>query len=206
MLTGFEPFGGYSVNPSGMIANDLDTQIFSKITVIGKTIPLRYNEIKHEITRLIDTYKPEIVINMGQASRTAISIERIAINLANAKRTAYNCGSKPTDELLESEGPAAYFSTLPVTNLVQFLNDNQIPCYTSYSAGTFGCNQIMYHSLHHVTTQENALSCKVGFIHLPLLPEQAVNNPMSSSMDYLIMRKGISLIITKLCEMKKSES
>ncbi|MHA1996078.1 MAG: pyroglutamyl-peptidase I family protein [Candidatus Hodarchaeales archaeon] len=204
LLTGFEPFGGHSVNPSEMIAKDLNNVEFSNIRVVGKTISLRFNKIKQEITGLIDAYEPEIVLNLGQASCSAISIEKVAINLANTNNLPYNCGSKPEDEILEPSGPAAYFSTLPVKNLVQHLNDNQIPCYISYSAGTFGCNQIMYHSLHHVSTQEKTPPCRVGFIHLPLLPEQVVFNPISSSMDYNRMKKSISLILSKLGEMKSS--
>ena len=200
LLTGFEPFGDHFVNPSEMIAKELNGQEFSKIQVIGKTIPLRFNEIKREITELIGKYEPGIIINMGQASRSAISIEKVAINLANTSKIAYNCGSKPEEEILEPSGPTAYFSSLPIKILVEYLNENQIPSYISYSAGTFGCNQIMYHSLNHISMKKKPPSCIVGFIHLPLLPEQVVFNPISPSMDYNMMKTSILLVISKLGE------
>ena len=205
LLTGFEPFGGYSVNPSEMIANELNGQEISRIKIVGKTITLRYKKIKQEIVELIDAHEPEFIIDVGQASRSAISIEKVAINLANAGKLAYNCGSTPNDEILDPKAPTAYFSTLPVMTLVQFLNDSQVPCYTSYSAGTFGCNQIMFHALHYIKTKGKTTHCKVGFIHLPLLPEQEANNPHSPSMDYTTMKKGISLIIKKLGELELSK-
>lgn len=201
LLTGFEPFGGYSVNPSQMIAIELDGKEFSRIKIIGKVISLRFHNIKREIIEIIDKYEPEIILNLGQASRPALSIEKVAINLATADHSAYNCGSKPRDEILEPTGPVAYFSTLPIRILVQLLKENHVPCFISYSAGTFGCNQIMYHSLHHIHNKNIHQETQAGFIHLPLLPEQVLKNPSTASMDYNTMRQSIELIISKMDKM-----
>jgi pyroglutamyl-peptidase len=205
LLTGFVPFGEYSVNPSEKIASELNRKEIAQIQIVGKSVSLNYKSINSEITQMIEKFDPDIIINMGQAPRSAISIERIAINLANTTKTAYNCGSKPKDEYLERKGPAAYFSTLPVTHLVEFLNNNRIPCYTSYSAGTFGCNQIMYHSLHHLNTKRAGEGKRAGFIHLPLLPEQAIGIPQLSSMGFHTMMEGIKLIISRLGKLNTVE-
>ncbi len=137
---------------------------------------------------------------MGQVTRPAISIEKVAINIADASKIAYNCGSKPDEEILIREGPAAYFSSLPVKKLVNHLKENKIPCYVSHSAGTFGCNQIMYYTLHYLATVSP--SHHGGFVHLPLLPDQTVTNPQAPSMGYETMKKGIQLIIGKLGEIQ----
>jgi len=198
LLTGFEPFGGFKNNPSDMLAQELNGQIINSIQVIGSTIKLRYKEIQGQIINLIRKHEPNIVINMGQATRPTISIEKVAINLADASRVAYNCGSKPEEEILIHEAPDAIFSSLPVKKLVTHLNENKIPCYISYSAGTFGCNQLMYYTLHYLT--KVIASRQGGFIHLPLLPDQTVSNPQAPSMGYETMKKGIQLIIEKLGE------
>ena len=198
LLTGFEPFGGFKNNPSDMLAQELNGQIINSIQVIGSTISLRYKEIQAQITNLIEKHQPSIVINMGQATRPAISLEKVAINLADASKIAYNCGSKPDEEILIREGPDAHFSSLPVKELVNHLKENNIPCYVSHSAGTFGCNQIMYYTLHYQSNTSN--SRQGGFIHLPLLPDQTVKNPQAPSMGYETMKKGIQLIIEKLGE------
>jgi pyroglutamyl-peptidase len=198
LLTGFEPFGDFKNNPSDILAQELNGQNINSIQVVGSTISLRYKEIKVQITNLIEEHKPDIVINMGQATRPAISIEKVAINLADATRIAYNCGSKPDEEILVREGPDAYFSSLPVKELANHLKENNIPCYVSYSAGTFGCNQIMYYTLNHLSKISPVH--QGGFVHLPLLPGQTVKNPQAPSMGYETMKKGIQLIIEKLGE------
>jgi pyroglutamyl-peptidase len=196
LLTGFEPFGGFKNNPSDIIAQELNGQIINSIQVIGSTITLRYKEIQTQIIDLIKKHQPDVVINMGQATRPSISIEKIAINLADAGRIAYNCGSKPDEEKLIREAPDAYFSSLPVKKLVTHLEKNKIPCYVSHSAGTFGCNQIMYYTLHYLA--KTSTSQQGGFIHLPLLPDQTIKNPQAPSMGYETMKKGIQLTIEKL--------
>jgi len=167
LLTGFEAFGGYKINPSDIIAQELDDMTFTNIKVIGKTIPLRFTEIKPTITRLIDKTNPDIIINNGQASRPI---------------------------LVEGE-PVAYFSTLPIKYIEKYLKKNDIPCYISNSAGTFGCNQLMYHTLNYLDTSSQLESVLAGFIHFPLLPEQIVDSPQSSSMSLDVMRKAINLVI-----------
>lgn len=198
LLTGFEPFGGFNTNPSDIIAQEFNGETINSIQVIGATILLRYKEIQGQITDLINKYKPDFIINMGQATRPAISIEKVAINLADASRVAYNCGSKPDEESLIPEGPDGYFSTLPVKKLVKYLEKNNIPSYVSHSAGTFGCNQIMYYTLH-LTSEVDSI--QGGFVHLPLLPDQAIKNPQAPSMGYETMKKGIQMIIEKLGDM-----
>ena len=109
-----------------MLAQELNGQIINSIQVIGSTITLRYKEIQAQILNLIKKHKPDIIINLGQATRPSISIEKIAINLADAGRIAYNCGSKPDEEKLIRDAPDAYFSSLPVKKLVSHLEKNKI--------------------------------------------------------------------------------
>ncbi len=204
LLTGFEPFGGYKINPSEVIAQKLDGKTFTNIKVIGKTIPLRYAEIQSIITRLISEIKPDIVINTGQASRPSISIERVTVNFADASKVAYNCGAKPNEEIIVEGEPVAYFSTLPVKQIANYLQKNDIPSYVSNSAGTFGCNQLIYHTLNYLDSSSQLDSVLAGFIHLPLLPEQVVGSPQSSSMSMDVMKKAINLVIELLDTLEES--
>ncbi|MHA2243678.1 MAG: pyroglutamyl-peptidase I family protein [Candidatus Hodarchaeales archaeon] len=197
-MTGFESFGGYKINPSEVIAQKLDGKTFGNTKVIGKTISLRYSEIQSIITRLINETNPDFVINTGQASRPSISIERVAVNFADASKIAYNCGTKPNEDILVKGGPVAYFITLPVKQIAKYLQKNDIPCYVSNSAGTFGCNQLIYHTLNYLDSTSQLDSVIAGFIHLPLLPEQVVGSPQSSSMSMDVMEKAVCLIIEYL--------
>ena len=198
LLTGFEAFGGYKINPSEEIAKNLDGKEISDIEIISRTIPLRYTEICSTIVHHIEEINPTIVINMGQAPRPSIAFERVGINIADCKKSAYNCGSKPVEATIIEGGDTGYFSTLPIQKLTKYLQDRNIPCYISNTAGTFGCNQIMYCTLHFISTTPRYNLIKAGFIHLPLLPEQAINSPQSSSMSLENMTKGIELVIKYL--------
>ena len=167
-----------------------------QISKLGVQVKLR-TEVN---TAVIKEINPTIIINMGQAPKNSISFERVAINLADTIGS-YNCGSKPQEEQLEEDGPAAYFSTLPLKQLVQYLHQNNIPSAISNSAGTFGCNQVFYHTMHFLAKSSHKMRKTIaGFIHLPLLPEQVLTSPQSSSMDLQSMKKAITLVIKYLSE------
>lgn len=195
LLTGFEPFGGYKINPSEAIAQKLDGKVISNIKIVGKSIPLRYKEICANINQLIEESAPSFIINLGQAPRPSIAIERVAINIVDASRVAYNCGSTPDNQPIVEKGPVAYFSSLPIKRLSSYLLTNNIPSYVSNTAGTFGCNQIMYCTLHYLHQHSLNKSIKAGFIHLPLLPEQTLKSPQSASMSLEMMIKAIEMVI-----------
>lgn len=196
LLTGFEPFGGSSVNPSIEACKLLMNETYNGYTVKVEEIPLHFKEIKPKIIKHINSYNPSAVICTGQSSRSLISLERVAINIANA-RIPYNCGSKPTDEKLEQHGPTGFFTKLPLRKLLESLTDAKIPAEISNTAGTFGCNQIFYHLMKHL--EDNGINTPAGFIHVPSLPEQVVgsNKP---SMSLQIIAEALRTIIKTISD------
>ncbi|MHA1967547.1 MAG: pyroglutamyl-peptidase I family protein [Candidatus Hodarchaeales archaeon] len=195
LITGFEAFGEHDINPSAVIAEDFNGKVIQNIEVIGRTVPLNYAKIKLINWKYIEKFNPDIIMNLGQAPRPAISLEYIAINVANVSSGAYNCGAQPKNERIVEDGPAAYFSLLPTQDMVNHLNKNNIPCYISYSAGTFGCNQIFYTTMNYLDIHTQNGSTLAGFIHIPLLPEQTIKSPQSSSMSLDDMKRSIELLI-----------
>ena len=123
LLTGFEPFGGSHVNPSIEACKLLDGKEYNGYQVKVVEIPLRFNEIRPSIIKAVEETKPSAIICTGQAgSATTINLERVAINIADA-RIAYNCGKKPTDEPIAADAPVAYFSTLPLRKMQESLEE-----------------------------------------------------------------------------------
>ncbi len=173
VLTGFEPFGGFEVNPSWEAVKALKSRVFDSFKIEGFKIPLAFKEIKPIITEIIDTRNPSVLISLGQSYRPSVSLEKIALNFADLTESAvlYNCGTRPKDEILEYDAPAAYFTTLPIRKILNNLQQNGIPAEISYAAGTFGCNQIFYHEMHKIYCDR--LSTLAGLIHVPSLPSQA---------------------------------
>lgn len=196
LITGFEPFGGETKNPSYEAVKLLPHTI-SDAEIIRTRIPVTFSGAFLATKEAILTHQPDVVINVGQAGgRPSISLERVAINLADA-RIPDNEGFQPEDEILETDGKNAYFTTLPVKAMLAHMTAHNIPASLSYSAGSYVCNAVMYRVLHLAETAFPHM--KAGFIHVPYLPEQTVhkNTPLPS-MDLPDITEGLRLAIEGL--------
>ncbi|WP_332399194.1 pyroglutamyl-peptidase I [Vibrio metschnikovii] len=179
LLTGFEPFGEDSLNPSQALLNAKEQLHVTGVEVIGCVLPVARYQATEVAINAIKTHQPDLVLMFGQASgRAAITPERVAINLDDY-RIADNAGHQPIDEAIIADGPAAYFTTLPVKAMVEDLQQAGIAAEVSYSAGTFVCNHLFY-AVQHYLSQKDIRS---GFIHVPPLPEQVpATNPSLPSL------------------------
>ncbi|MFY9134569.1 MAG: pyroglutamyl-peptidase I [Bacillota bacterium] len=183
LITGFDAFGGEEVNPASRAVQHLGASGVWKqggVKVITKEIPTVYGASARAVQDAICELSPQAVISVGQAGgSTGIRVERVALNLDDA-RIPDNSGNQPSDRLIEPEGPVAYWATIPVRGVVEAVRAKGIPAFLSYSAGTFVCNHVFYSTCHFVAA--NNLPIKVGFMHVPYLPEQAVGKTETPSM------------------------
>ena len=191
LLTGFEPFGGKEVNPSIMACRKLEGETFNGYRVVVEEIPLRFHEINDLIKGHVSKYRPAAVVSTGQGGGGGLSVERVATNVCSA-RMPYNCGYKPLDEPLNAEGPVAYWTRLPYRRMLEGLKEAGVPARLSSSAGTFGCNQIFYHLMDHLASE--GIEIPAGFIHVPLLPQQALERG-SASMSLDLIAKGLEVVV-----------
>jgi len=184
LVSGFEPFGGDTRNPSALVALALSGRRIEGHLVTGVVLPCVFGQARGELLSHVKRLGPDLVICLGEAGgRAAISLERIAINLEDA-RIADNAGAQPREQLIEPRGPAAYFSTLPLAAIAQALAQESLPVETSLSAGTFVCNHVFYGLMHDLSHQPQV---RAGFIHVPYLPEQAL--PKGGSTPYLELER-----------------
>ncbi|EKZ9177755.1 pyroglutamyl-peptidase I [Vibrio vulnificus] len=195
LVTGFEPFGGESLNPSLELVKVLTQKERTNIEIIGCQVPVVRHQSISTVIKAIEQHEPELVFMIGQAAgRAAITPERVAINLDDY-RIEDNAGHQPVDEPIIATGPAAYFSTLPVKAITHALQQAGIPCQLSHSAGTFVCNHLFYGIQHYL----QARPIRSGFIHIPLLPEQAsASNQPSMSLETLA--RGLEMMIMTCLE------
>lgn len=174
LVTGFDPFGGESVNPA-FEAVKLLPDMIAGAEIIKLEIPTVFSKSGPAVEDGIKKYNPDIVINVGQAGgRSCVTIEQVAINLAEA-RIPDNAGEQPMDEPLQADGPAAYFATIPVKAIVKNIREHGIPCHVSYTAGTYVCNCVMYNVLHMAAKKYPNI--RAGFIHVPFACDQVVDKP-----------------------------
>ncbi len=174
LVTGFDPFGGESVNPAYEAVKLLPDEI-GGAKIIKLEIPTVFTKSVAVVEDAIKQYEPDVVINVGQAGgRACVTIEKVAINLAEA-RIPDNDGEQPMDVPLRVDGETAYFATVPVKAMVKNVRDHQLPCHISYTAGTYVCNSIMYQVLY--LTNKRYPNVRAGFIHVPYATEQTVDKP-----------------------------
>jgi len=172
LITGFDPFGGATINPAYEAVKRLPNQIGeAKLTKLE--IPTVFKKDGEVLREAIEMKTPDVVLCIGQAGgRSMITVEKVAINLMEA-RIPDNEGQQPMDEPIAAGAKTAYFASLPVKAMVQNMKDHGIPAGVSYTAGTFVCNDIMYRLLHMIDTDYPNM--RGGFIHVPYLPEQGVS-------------------------------
>ena len=199
LLTGFEPFDNSPINPSEQIVRTLANESIQGIQIETSVLPVDFKLGPTVLLNAVKVSEPEAIFCLGQANRRAvISIERVAINLLDF-RIPDNAGNQVEDQPIELNGPAAYFTTLPVRKIFSVLKENGIPAELSLSAGTYLCNQVMFTLLHYLKEQD--LKIPAGFIHLPALPEQAAQMKGSvPSMSLETMIRGIRLAIQVIAQ------
>lgn len=193
LLTGFEPFGGDGINPSLEVARALDGMRIEDMLVQAECLPCVFDEAGRRLESLLIERRPALVLCLGLAGgRAAVTVERVAINVDDA-RIPDNAGRKPEDAPIVPDGPAAYFSTLPVKAIVQALRGVGIPAAVSDSAGTFVCNHVFYALMNHLS--RFLPESHGGFIHLPYLPEQVTDRPETPSMALTMQADAIRLAL-----------
>lgn len=192
LITGFEPFDGEAVNPSWEVVKRLDGAIIAGERVVARQLPCVFNEALMALHAALDEFRPALTLAIGQAGgRADITVERVAINVDDA-RIPDNKGQQPIDRPIVADGPAAWFSSLPIKAIVAALRQQGIPASVSQTAGTFVCNHVMYGLLHKLQGQAGV---KGGFIHIPYLPEQAAAHPGEASMALETIRAALETAI-----------
>ena len=196
LLTGFEPFSEYTINPSQLLVDSLPDQ-YQDLFLTKCILPVDHHQAPPMLFDAIHNHQPDAVVSFGLASgRAKISLERIAVNLLDFS-IEDNSGTKIENQPIVEQGPAAYFSSLPFHTMLAGLNQGGIPAELSLSAGAFLCNQVFYLLMHQVESLNKPI--QAGFIHLPALPEQsAANNQPTPSMSMEHVKKVAFIILDNL--------
>lgn len=185
LITGFEPFGAETSNPSGDVLELLPDEI-GGARIVKLRLPVSFGRCADVAAAAIGSCRPDCVVCLGQAGgRASVCIERVAINYADAKNPD-NDGFRPRRARVEETGPDAYFSNLPVDDLAEAVRACGVPCQVSNSAGTFVCNSLLYRLRHRCG------DIPVGFVHLPYAPSQVVGKAATTpSMSLDVMALAI---------------
>lgn len=192
LVTGFDPFGGESINPALEAVKKLPSTI-DGADVQWLEIPTVFYKSADVLAAKMREYQPDVVLCVGQAGgRTGLTPERVAINQDDA-RIPDNEGQQPIDCVIREDGAAAYFSSLPIKAMVRAIHQAGLPASVSNTAGTFVCNHLMYQVLYLVDKQFP--NVKAGFIHIPFMMEQVVDKPNTAAMNLSDITRGLEAAI-----------
>jgi len=190
LLTGFEPFGGEATNPSWSTVQEVARTWSGPENVVAVELPVDFAAVDRALLDALEQVRPDLVICVGRAGGTAtLAVERIAINVDDA-RIPDNHGSQPIDEPIVADGPAAYFSTLPIKAAVAELDRLGVAAVVSQTAGTYTCNHVFYRLMHTL----EGTDVRGGFVHVPFAPEQTVGTT-TASMPIETMVRGLTAIL-----------
>ena len=190
LLTGFEPFGTYTENPSADVAKALDGRAVGASLVRSAVLPVDHSRAAARVAELVDEARPRAIVHLGLAGgRARVALERVAVNVMDFE-IADNAGYRATGEPCVVGGPAAYFSTLPLERMLVALLADGVPAYVSTTAGTYLCNQTFYTTRHFL--QSRGVATPAGFVHLPLSPSMVASAGLDQpSMDLPLMIRAV---------------
>lgn len=189
LLTGFEPFGGEAVNPSGEVVARLARARLAAVRLATRVLPVAFGRAPGLLAEAVAAERPDVVVMLGEAGgRTGITVERLAVNFSDA-RIPDNDGDRPREAAVIADAPAAYFSALPVAAMVAAIRARGLPADSSMSAGSYVCNHVFFAACHLAAAGGGF---RAGFLHLPYLPEQTVSRPGTSSMSLADMVAGVT--------------
>jgi pyroglutamyl-peptidase len=193
VIQGFGPFGEFPVNPSELLvralaergAPDLHTEV----------LPVSLDRAAAEIPRLMEKLQPQVWLGVGLAAgRTALSIEAVALNLADwSAADADADGVSVARRPIAPDGPAAHLTTLPAGPILQSWREAGIPGYLSQTAGSYLCNFSFYTAAQAASGLGRP--CLVGFLHVPLLPELVSQPDRQPSMSMALQAAGLDCVI-----------
>ena len=191
LITGFDPFGGERINPSWEAVKLLPETI-GEYALTKMQIPTVFGQAAEAVLAAARDLSPDVILSVGQAGgRKAVTPEVIGINLREAG-IPDNMGNRPVNTPVIAGGPDACFATVPVREMVKSITSAGLPAALSFSAGAFVCNDVLYTLLHHYRGTDT----RVGFIHVPFLPEQAKENVPSMALSQIV--SGLTAAIEAL--------
>ena len=200
LVTGFDPFGGESINPAWEAVKLISDNI-KGAEIVKMQIPTVFKKSVEKIHEKMNEIHPDVVLSIGQAgSRLCVQPERVAINIMDG-RIPDNEGFQPIDEPNFADGDVAYFTSLPVKAMVEKMKSAGFPSVVSNTAGTYVCNHVMYGVLYYISKEFPGV--KGGFIHVPFIPEQVTTKPNYASMALKDIAKCLELSIEAIVENEK---
>ena len=179
VICGFDHYENIDVNPSYEVPealvrdgigepSDVDDPLHdANVSINTVALPVSFANAWPTLLETLDATRPDIVIATGlKHAAHSVAMERCATNLMNAARPDAD-NALPRFEPIIKDGPAAYWTRLPLRAIINDFARDGIPATLSSDAGTFVCNSLFYHLLNWSAGQERRILS--GFVSLPIV-------------------------------------
>jgi pyroglutamyl-peptidase len=171
LVTGFEPFGGETVNASWEAAQKLEGWRHGDTVAVARLLPCAYDASVKKLVTAIETVRPDALLMTGQAARRGVvCVERFAHNLDDATAPD-NDGALRRGLRISRAAPEWLETRTPVRTIARAIKEAGIPARVSRDAGGFVCNHLYFGALQYLSDKRSAIPAV--FVHLPVTPEQA---------------------------------
>ncbi|MCH4209058.1 pyroglutamyl-peptidase I [Bifidobacterium sp.] len=181
VISGFGPYEGVDVNPAYEVpetlaekglhaeSGDYDDPLRDvDVSITAVRLPISFSNAWPSLLATIEASRPDIVIATGlKRAARGILLERCATNVMDASRPDAD-NALPSREPIDAQGPAAYWTRLPLRSILADFTKHDIPATLSSDAGTFVCNSLFYSLLHWTASQQRTLA---GFVNFPMVTQ-----------------------------------
>jgi pyroglutamyl-peptidase len=170
LVTGFEPFGGETVNASWEAAQKLEGWRHGAAVATARVLPCAYDASVKQLISAIETLRPDALLMTGQAARRGVvCVERFAHNLDDASAPD-NDGVLRRALRISRAAPDWLEAVAPARIIARAINEAGISARVSKNAGAFVCNHLYFAALQYLRERKSAIPAV--FVHLPVTPEQ----------------------------------
>lgn len=170
LITGFMPFGSEDRNPSWEAVSALPERI-GDWQLKKLLLPVEFSRAADLAEKAAEDCHADAILSVGLAAgRTAVTPEYVGVNVRDASIPDH-AGVQPEGEPVDPDGPAAYFSTLPVREMTKAIQGAGVSAKLSYTAGTYVCNDLLYSLLHRFS----GTTVRAAFVHIPLEKDLPLN-------------------------------
>ena len=198
LITGFDPFAHYQINPSWKVVQALPEQL-GDFEITKLLLPNIFGLAGRMLLDKATELRPDVNLLTGMDSGSVhVHVDTVAVNLRDAL-VEDNLGHKPWNEPVIVGGPVAYMSTLPAHEIVQQLQKEHCPVHLGYTTGGYVCNDIFYLACHHFEGSKT----QVGFVHVPLLPEMVWDESLALPLEQSLA--AVQRIILTLSSLTSQE-
>jgi len=164
LITGFEPFGGDTVNPSWEAVELLPEGVGGH-DIRKLRLPVVFGRCGERLMAEAERLRPDVAIACGVAGgRAEVTPELVAVNWRMAA-LADNAGARYDGQPIAPEGADAFMTRLPVNDMVRAMREAGLPARLSLSAGAYVCNDLYY----ALMAAQERMGYRGLFIHVPLL-------------------------------------